>query len=349
MELIRSALNLSNAVEILKIEDSEKLAIIDLGCGGGPDQVFIQNSNFVDWVGVDINSTEIDRLRNEYAELPGINFIDAEIICSNESTNMNDPWNKLSAAAMAKTLKKRNLNHKELIDNNIIEEDVGFSFSKNKIKISGIGNFNEANFVKIDIDSKITLSLVKEILIKKQEAALKNNLIGLMIEVNFYGDASLNCNTFHNIDRLLKTNQYFLEGLTTRTYTSKFMPGNFVYNLAAQTTTGKPFQGDALYMINYDLLKHDEILLKKFIILNLLFNRHDLACEAVINSNLNIKIKNQFLNYVAININSPSADSYEELIKDFSNADPKFFPEIKSINSYKEKQKVSKNRLLWPS
>jgi hypothetical protein len=72
-------------------------------------------------------------------------------------------------------------------------------------------------------------------------------VLGLSVEVNFFGSARGDANTLHNIDRLLKGAGFELFDLSVRRYTTRYLPGRFVGDSAGPTAGGRVLQGDALY------------------------------------------------------------------------------------------------------
>jgi hypothetical protein len=68
------------------------------------------------------------------------------------------------------------------------------------------------------------------------------------LEVNWFGSASPTEHTFHNTDRFLREQGYALFGITVRTYSRTDLPAPFLYEFYAQTRSGQPYQGDAIYV-----------------------------------------------------------------------------------------------------
>jgi hypothetical protein len=105
----------------------------------------------------------------------------------------------------------------------------------------GVG---DVDFLKIDVDGADF-----DILQSMEEWYDKLNVLGIGVEVNFFGSNSDTVNTFHNVDRFLKNCQFELFDLSVRRYCMQDLPCNSIQDLPypADTVFGRPFQGDAFY------------------------------------------------------------------------------------------------------
>ena len=75
-----------------------------------------------------------------------------------------------------------------------------------------------------------------------------SRVLGVGMEVNWFGSAAPTEHTFHNTDRFLRENGFTLFGLTSRSYSRTDLPAPFEYEIYAQTRFGQPYQGDAIYV-----------------------------------------------------------------------------------------------------
>ena len=98
------------------------------------------------------------------------------------------------------------------------------------------------DFLKIDVDGPDleVLESARGILADKQ-------VLGVGLEVNWFGSANPTEHTFHNTDLFLRQQGFSLFGITVRPYSRTDMPSPFLYDFYAQTRFGQPFQGDAIY------------------------------------------------------------------------------------------------------
>jgi hypothetical protein len=103
----------------------------------------------------------------------------------------------------------------------------------------------DVDFIKLDVDGTDF-----EILQSLDGRLDHPPVLGAVLEVNFFGGPDPHVNSFHNIDRFMRAQGFDLFDLTVRGYSLATLPRPFLYPhpLASQTTAGRPFQGDALYL-----------------------------------------------------------------------------------------------------
>jgi hypothetical protein len=100
----------------------------------------------------------------------------------------------------------------------------------------------DIDFIKIDIDGADFLIL------RSLKSVLDDaNVVGIGIEVNFFGSEDPNANTFHNVDRFMKSCGFELFSLSTRHYSMAALPAPYLGRVPAQGAWGRPLQGDAIY------------------------------------------------------------------------------------------------------
>lgn len=101
---------------------------------------------------------------------------------------------------------------------------------------------DDVDFIKIDVDGADFLILRS--LVKTLEDA---KVLGVGIEVNFFGTDDPDIHTFHNVDRLMKHNNFELFRLSTRPYSVAALPAPYQLGRPAKTAWGRVYQGDAIY------------------------------------------------------------------------------------------------------
>jgi len=341
MEHLRNDIDLDKLYKILDLAKPDKIRILDVGCGGGPDGVFLTKNNFqlLNWLGIDMNQTEIEQLNEKFRELNNFKFFAGKVSTKYTTCSRRNPWNEKSASEMAKIMKQSQLSHKEKIDNNLIDETMGFKFSSKEYNPKSILDLQKSEIVKIDYDSGETLGFLKDYV--EESTHCGEMPLAVIVEVDFYGDETEECNTFHNVDRLMKKHKYTLGGLSVRTYSNKIMPGIFQYKIAAQTLNGTPLQGDAIYFLDYNdnesLEKVQNI--KKFAIVLCLFGLHDEAASLIFKSGLEEKAKLRFLDYLVKYVNMPDSLDHKTLVQEFSKQASKFWPQdviVMQKNTFKQ-------------
>lgn len=103
-------------------------------------------------------------------------------------------------------------------------------------------NVADVDFIKIDTDGS-----EYQVLMSAKDTIFQSPVLGILIEVNFIGSTDSQ-NSFHTIDKLLRSWGFELYDLTTRNYSSKVLPSGFIDDCIAQSIYGKIMQGDALYL-----------------------------------------------------------------------------------------------------
>jgi hypothetical protein len=110
------------------------------------------------------------------------------------------------------------------------------------------------DFLKIDVDGPDV-----EVLESARDVLDTSRVLGVGMEVNWFGSASPTEHTFHNTDRFLRENGFTLFGLTFRGYSRTDLPAPFEYEVYAQTRFGQPYQGDAIYLRDLAAPYHAEL------------------------------------------------------------------------------------------
>jgi hypothetical protein len=99
------------------------------------------------------------------------------------------------------------------------------------------------DFLKVDVDGPDF-----EVLESAREVLGERQVLGVGLEVNWFGSPNPTEHTFHNTDRIMREHGYVLFGFTSRRYSRTALPAPFEIELYAQTRFGQPFQGDAIYV-----------------------------------------------------------------------------------------------------
>jgi hypothetical protein len=99
------------------------------------------------------------------------------------------------------------------------------------------------DFLKVDVDGPDL-----DVLESAREVLGGSQVLGVGLEVNWFGSPSRAEHTFHNTDLFMREQGYALFGVTVRTYSRSDLPAPFAYETYAQTRFGQPYQGDAIYV-----------------------------------------------------------------------------------------------------
>lgn len=306
---------------------SERFVLVDVGCSGGLDAGWCALGGRLLAFGFDPAVQEIERLAAEAADGPGEVRYTAGFVGlpaghplkgAAANTWRTDPWGRTStwrtqelhrraaeaaaeAAAPApqpaapdpspepaaeeaaapiddRDLMRRNRwSETRLVDpaRPVVLSDF---FDENGV--------DSVDFVKIDVDGadfEILQSLSGDI--------ARRGVLGMGLEVGYHGVDDPQCNTFHNTDRFMRRHGFDLFDLTVRKYSLAALPAPylFVKPYAAQTAWGRPFQGDALYLRDFNFPHLDrgadrwpDAKLLKLCILYCLFGQIDQAAETLV-------------------------------------------------------------------
>jgi len=235
---------------------SSTFTLFDIGCSGGIDSAWRVFGKSLRAYGFDPNIAEVARLKAA-ENLPGVDYMACFVGYHQDTPGAaraatscywdRNPWSRLSIArtqdirarefAAADSAAKTSLNlwsHVELADP---ERPVMLDRFCAERGIEGI------DFVKIDVDGPdyLILQSIGSLLVEKR-------VLGLCVEVNFFGSDDPEVNTFHNMDRLLRSLGFDLFDLTVRRYSVAALPSPYLLSIPAQTISGRPFQGDAIYL-----------------------------------------------------------------------------------------------------
>jgi FkbM family methyltransferase len=104
-------------------------------------------------------------------------------------------------------------------------------------------NLPTVDFLKIDVDGPDV-----EVLESAREALATSHVLGVGMEVNWFGTTNPTEHTFHNTDRFLREQGFALFGMTSRRYSRTDLPAPFEREAYAFTRFGQPYQGDAIYV-----------------------------------------------------------------------------------------------------
>lgn len=229
--------------------------LIDVGCSGGISKFWRAFGPSLRAYGIDPMLAEIERLRASEIN-PNITYHagyiglppDHPIMQSRGSEGPvgNNPWTRLSTAWAIEILSRGDDDTHEMKvrQNRWPETQLAAPSTR-----TTLGEFilthriDTVDFIKIDIDGNDFYAL----------ASCEDNIhslevIGFMLEVNYFGTDCETDHTFHNTDRFMRKHQFELLDLSIRRYAHKAMPAPFALSALAQTTWGPPLQGDAIYL-----------------------------------------------------------------------------------------------------
>jgi len=232
-----------------------RMTLIDIGCSSGIDTAWRVFGERLRALAFDPNLAEIQRLTAEES-LPGVEYIAAFVGISPDDPATprmragqfwaRSPWDRLSVArtGQLRAAAVATMDAAERTRNNLWAQvdlaDPGkpvvlASFLKER-------GIDDVDFIKIDVDGADFL-----ILRSLAQVLEDAKVLGVGIEVNFFGSDDPDVHTFHNVDRFMKRQGFELFKLSSRPYSMAALPAPYQLTIPAQTTFGRLLQGDALY------------------------------------------------------------------------------------------------------
>lgn len=190
---------------------------------------------------------------------------------------------------------------------------------------------DDVDFVKIDVDGP-DFEIAKSL----EETFEATQVLGCAIEVNFFGSDDLDHHTFHNVDRYMRKCGFELFGLTMRSYSSAALPSPYQLTFPAQTMSGRPLQGDALYLRDFGWKlpransdDYSAAKIAKLAALFALFNLPDMAAETLLRFRSRLR---QVIDVAeALDLAAAQAMpglTYDEYVRLFDDDDPRFYGQL---------------------
>ena len=265
--------------------------LIDIGCSGGIDEVWRSFGPRLRTLAIDPNVAEVDRLRSSETH-PGVQYVAAfaglpadhpfALRKAGRDPLERSPWFRLSVVKSLELMRSRGQTLPPQMGVAALAPETKLSkeviVAPAYLTDSGI---HSVDFLKIDVDGPDF-----EILNSFDLAFETLGVLGVGIEVNYFGSAADTDYSFHNVDRFMKARGFELFGTTVRRYSLASLPSPYVSNFPAETEFGRPLLGDALYIRDLGRHEQDEFAarlplakLLKLICIFAAFNLPDCAAE----------------------------------------------------------------------
>lgn len=234
---------------------SERFTFIDVGCSGGLDPTWRVFGEKLQALGFDASTEECERLTLEEAH-PDIKYVNAFAGLSKDSPfarlAADNPFFFRDLTPRSSAGRMNRLRHEKLKAAALDEKFLHNAWDMTKLAdpekpvivpefLKELG-WPDVDFLKIDIDS-----IDFQVLNSFSDDIEDFGLLAAQLEVNFFGGVGETEHVFHNTDRFMRARGFELFGLDVRTYSMAALPAPFANREPAQTVTGRPGQGDALY------------------------------------------------------------------------------------------------------
>lgn len=232
---------------------AKPFTLIDVGCSGGLAALWRHFEPELRALAVDPVVAECARLAAAEKN-PAVRYVSAFVGLPDDHPfnreragrppTERNPWNRLSSATAAEILARRLQKDSHLpVLNHWQTENLAPVAKHTLADLAAREGLADVDFIKIDIDGHDLEALLSA------ETLIRNSpVLGLALEVNYYGGTLPTEHTLHNTDRLMRSWGFDLFGITSRKYSAGAMPNRFEHDFPAQAVSGRPYQGDALYL-----------------------------------------------------------------------------------------------------
>lgn len=226
--------------------------LVDIGCAGGIDWMWRTLGARLYAVGVDPQASEVERLtaREPHPHVryfPGFAVLPSEHPFAQRKATAPDwqrnPWSRLAVGQPTTATRTKS----PAAASPASPPPAGAAAPAPDVwsldALIEKAGLPSVDFIKIDVDGK-DFDLLNGALALLD----RRDVLGVGIEVNFFGSEAATDNTFHNVDRLMKAQGFELFGLTVRRYAMAALPARYTGPMPGPGLFGRPLQGDALYL-----------------------------------------------------------------------------------------------------
>jgi methyltransferase FkbM-like protein len=240
---------------VARCDAIESFTLIDVGCSSGIDQAWRVFGDRLVAFGFDPNLTECARLQEEETlknvrYVPVFVGVPADLPYVRERARRGpwsrNLWPRLSVHRSLELLQSgRDLTDEEKTQTNLwrkiaLADSARPVFLHEYLPAHGV---SDVDVLKIDVDG-VDFGILNSV--ASELADWRVLAVGL--EVNFFGSDDPTDHTLHAMDRFMRAQGFDLFDLTVRRYSHMALPAPYVFDVPAQSVTGRPLQGDALYL-----------------------------------------------------------------------------------------------------
>lgn len=236
---------------------TQPFALVDVGCSGGIDPRWRVFEPHLKILGIDASEGECRRLR-EQERNP-----DADYVAGFAGLPEGHPnRHKTSVEPIADLIKPRlsymrtreirqawlaGASHEERMRQNEWQMTELASPARTIVvpELVAQRDWKNVDYLKIDIDRDDL-----EVLMSFDGHFGELGLIAVQLEVMFIGSDSALQHTFHNTDRFMRRQGFELFDLEVRHYSTRALPGRYIWPTPAETEFGRPFMGEAYYALD---------------------------------------------------------------------------------------------------
>ncbi|GAB5558513.1 MAG: hypothetical protein SynsKO_01600 [Synoicihabitans sp.] len=317
--------------------------LIDVGCGGGLPKIWDGFQNALAGVGIDPQVSECHRLQEQETR-PNFRYVPRFLRLPRDhwfrqqrgerEPWTGNPWERTSAAQAMHILaeKTRQEDQFKVLNAWSGQALVEPTTTSTLDELVEDQLLPDVDFIKIDVDGPDF-----EVLLSAEKTIRDKPVLGLALEVNFSGTADPTDNTFHNIDRCLRSWGFDLFELSTRRCTMAALPATFRFDEAPhETDYGRVLQGDALYLrdpVGWEKVPENSVALSPTKLLKLcclfeLFSMPDHAAELIRDRNTELEqvVETLPLLHLLAHQSAPHLRNYHEHVNGFRDDPASFYP-----------------------
>jgi hypothetical protein len=261
--------------------------LLDIGCSGGLDPRWRAFGPKLQAIGIDASKAECARLARTETQ-PGIEYVPT-FVAGIADKPVDLERGQASPLIMAVRERLSFMRTREIRQARLVQAEIEEKLRHNAWEMTELADeakpvlvskllaergWTEFDYLKIDIDGS-DFEVLRTFDGKLQPAGV----LGVQLEVNFVGTDSETDHTFHNTDRFMRRQGYELIRLDVRTYSSRALPGRYVWPTPAETLFGRPFQGEAWYARDFEGATLDRVKLLKLAAIYAAVEVPDMAAE----------------------------------------------------------------------
>ena len=261
--------------------------LLDIGCSGGLDPRWRAFGPRLQAIGIDASKAECVRLAKAETQ-PGIEYVPT-FVAGAADRPVDLERGQASPLIMAVRERLSFMRTREIRAARLAKAEIEEKLRHNAWEMTELADkekplvvldllaargWTDFDYLKIDIDGSDF-----EVLQTFDGKLKPAGVLGVQLEVNFVGTDAPGDHTFHNTDRFMRRQGYELIRLDVRNYSSRALPGRYVWPTPAETLFGRPFQGEAWYARDFEGVAFDRTKLLKLAAIYAAVEVPDLAAE----------------------------------------------------------------------
>jgi Methyltransferase FkbM domain len=264
--------------------------LLDIGCSGGLDPRWRALGTKLQAIAIDASKAECARLTKAEMQ-PGIEYVPT-FVAGVTDKPVDLEHGQASPLIMAVRERLSFMRTREIRQARLAQAEIEEKLRHNAWEMTELADeakpvlvsellaergWTDFDYFKLDIDGSDF-----EVLRTFDGKFGPAGVLGVQLEVNFVGTEDADEHTFHNTDRFMRRQGYELIRLDVRNYSSRALPGRYVWPTPAETLFGRPFQGEAWYARDFEGADLDRAKLLKLAAIYAAVDVPDLAAELLL-------------------------------------------------------------------